>query len=75
MTPNEKIAYVAEGIRNVRSGEAKTLHCPYCDGINSPIVELCCDKMKHCVEAVLNHEDVMSGKEMADRIAEACVRN
>lgn len=72
MTPAEKIAFVAEQIAAVRSGEANKIFCPYCQGKNRPNTEFCCELMTKAAQVVLDHEQVFTEIKLQEAIAEAC---
>lgn len=72
MTPSEKIADVAVQIADLRAGHIKSILCPYCDQFNHVAQEICCDTLKRCVKAIVDHEDTAMEIKLQEAIAEAC---
>jgi hypothetical protein len=75
MTPSEKITYVSQQIVDIRAGHTKSLECPYCRQFNHPDQEICCETLKRCVKAIMDHEDTVMEIKLQEAIAEACSVN
>lgn len=75
MTPSEKISHIAQQIADIRAGHTKSLECPYCGQFNHTAQEICCDTLKKCVKAIIDHEDTVAEIKLQEAIAEACSVN
>lgn len=65
-----RVAWVEEQIMDFRRGFISKIRCPYCNALNKPDSEFCCDKMTLAVGAVCDKLDLQDRKDAAERIAE-----
>lgn len=74
LTPEEKVLSVQEQIVAIQNGYTNVIQCPYCDAINER-GSICCPTLMRAVQAVLDNQDMMDRKELADRISDRAYVN
>ena len=72
MTPEEKIEFVRQQIKDIRAGHVDSISCPYCHKF-AHRGQLCCRVLTGCVSAILYDEQVSDEIRLQDAIGAALV--
>jgi hypothetical protein len=65
-----RMQWVAEQIADFRRGFIDKIRCPYCQALNRPDTEFCCDKMMLAAAAVCDTIESQERKDLAEEIAD-----